>query len=81
MEYCEGLSDDKRSSQVVLRCCFRLEWINEPFLLGKIIESIIWGRLDSAGPISEKFFVENGKKFLKSEGAVQAAKRKKIEEQ
>jgi len=57
MEYCEALSADARSNQVVLRCCFKLEWIDKPWALGAIMESIIWGRIEKAKPITEKFFI------------------------
>jgi len=56
-EYCEAVSDDARSNKVIFRCCFRLDWFDKPWLLGGIIESIIWDRIEKAKPITEKFFI------------------------
>lgn len=41
MEYCEAFSLDARSNKVILRCGFKLDWIDKPWVIGDIIESIV----------------------------------------
>lgn len=51
------VSADARSNQVVFRTSIIVEWIDKPFLIWRIIESILWSRLQKAQPVSEQFFI------------------------
>jgi len=58
-DYCEVMSADARSNQVVYSCFMRLEWISKPWLIDGIIEHVFWNRVEEGAPISKAYISES----------------------